>query len=174
MGQSQLADQAGAVRQADGPAAVGRGTPGPRPCGTGRDVLSRLARRGRRRFPLRPRHHGHGLGLAQGRPVRRPPVSRHGPGRWTINRSTARSRAPRSSAIGVRPNGKLYSLVCAAGAGVHEVFLPKVQRLAGEPVTVTGEQAAGAALGPGRRRSHPAADLQRVLRGEAAGDRKGV
>jgi len=43
-----------------------------------------------------------------------------------------------------RQMGKLYSLVCAAGAAVHEVFLPKVRRLAGEPVTVSGEQAAQA------------------------------
>ena len=43
-----------------------------------------------------------------------------------------------------RQLGKLYSLVCAAGAGVHEVFLPTVERLAGEPVTVTGPQVAQA------------------------------
>ena len=44
----------------------------------------------------------------------------------------------------IRQAGKLYSLVTAAGPGVHEVSLPKVQRLTGEPVTVTGEQAARA------------------------------
>jgi hypothetical protein len=43
-----------------------------------------------------------------------------------------------------RHMGKLYSLICAAGAGVHEVFLPKAERLAGGPVKVTGAEAAQA------------------------------
>ena len=41
---------------------------------------------------------------------------------------------------------KLYSLVCAAGASIHEILLPKVERLTGEPVAVTGPQAAQARL----------------------------
>ena len=72
----------------------------------------------------------HQDGLYLGRPI-----SRHGPG--TNGRPIDLLRDPGLSIYHDLHADKLYSLVVDTGTTFHEVVLPKVQRFAGEPVTVT-------------------------------------
>ena len=56
--------------------------------------------------------------------------------------------------------GKVYSLVVDTGTTFHEVLLPKVQPLAGQPVIVSGPAGrAGETVGSGWRGPHSAANL---------------
>ncbi len=64
--------------------------------------------------------------------------------RWTINRSTARSKPPRSITIRARARFIRWQVIRAPRS--TKSFCPKVQRLAGEPVTVTVAQAAQASV----------------------------